>query len=124
MIDVFCLDGPSVCGANLSDSYIFPFATNQNFTICAIGNPPPELEFNFGGVFYPVTRKLMNWKTHQYEFELHLPKFTAFHCGKKLNYVITSKIKPAPAPIKRELTIFVKGKLPFSLLHLYFSIFN
>lgn len=109
----FCLGGPTICGEILNNSYLFPFNTTQNFTICATGNPPPELECNFDSVSCPVKRKLINWQTHQYEFELHLPKLTSLHCGKKLNYVITSKIKPAPAPIKRESTIFVKGKSSF-----------
>ena len=98
-----------MCGASLSDTYVFNYTSSPVLTVCVTGNPPPELEFNFDGSPGTVTRKLMNWQTHQYEFDIQLPKLVSSHCGKKLKYSITSKIQPTPAPIARELTIFVKG---------------
>ena len=98
-----------MCGASLSDTYVFNYISNPVLTVCVTGNPPPELEFNFDRSPGTVTRKLMNWQTHQYEFEIQLPKLVSSHCGKKLKYNITSKIQPALATIRRELTIFVKG---------------
>ena len=79
------------------------------FILCASGNPPPELSFNFNEKNYAGSRILKNWQTHEYEFKMNLPKLLSSDCGKTLMYNITSTL-PSSSSIQRKFDIFVTGK--------------
>ena len=56
------------------------------------------------------TGSIIDTKTHNYRFEIDLPKLNASYCGKQLHYIIASNRQPTPSAIKGNFQVFVFGE--------------